>query len=589
MIEEQIRQHIIKALRELGYPEDLEFTLEHPGDMGHGDFASNVALVLSKQLGKNPRDIAQTFIDHWKLEIRNWKFLDSVQVAGPGFLNFTLSQEYFLTQLRKAASQDKVNTGKLGGKKITVEFTDPNPFKEFHIGHLYSNIVGESVSRLLEAQGAEVRRVCYQGDVGLHVAKSLWGLRQKLTMDNAQLTVNEWLKDLGGKPLEDRIKLLGQAYAMGATAYEENEEAKEAIKKINKQVFEKDSEIMPLYQTGRQWSLDYFETIYARLGTKFEGYYFESIVGEVGKKLVEEYLEKGVFEKSQGAIIFPGEKYGLHSRVFINSLGLPTYEAKELGLAPTKYADEPYDFSIIVTGNEINEYFKVLLVALQQINPDLAKKTKHLSHGMVRLPEGKMSSRTGNVVTGEWLLNTATKKAEEKMKESHVDIDAHKSASQLVGDGAVKYALLKTTLGRDVEFSFDESVSFDGNSGPYLQYTYVRTQSVLCKAKEISNFLDPAKQGKFQISNSQLSVEESTLLRLVSRFDETVIAAANNYNPSILCNYIYNLAQSYNLFYQKHKVLGSEQEEFRLSLTSGVGNVIKSGLDLLGIQAPEKM
>jgi arginyl-tRNA synthetase len=227
-----------------------------------------------------------------------------------------------------------------------------------------------------------------------------------------------------------------------------------------------------------------FETIYQRLGTQFTDYFFESVVAEYGMQIVKEYLAKGVFENSQGAVIFPGKKYGLHDRVFINSLGLPTYEAKELGLAPEKARRWPYDRSFIITANEINEYFKVLLCALQQVRPDLAAKTRHLSHGVVRLPEGKMSSRTGNILTGTWLIDEAKQRLEHIITANHPDWSEGErdTVAEQVAVGAIKYALLKGALGRDIAFQFETSLSFEGNSGPYLQYTAARADAVLKKS-----------------------------------------------------------------------------------------------------------
>lgn len=330
---------------------------------------------------------------------------------------------------------------------------------------------------------------------------------------------------------------------------------------------------------------------------QFDRLFMESEVGEEGRKLVLGYLEKGIFVESEGAVIFPGEKYGLHNRVFINSLGLPTYEAKELGLAPAKYEYFPYDQSIIITGNEVNEYFRVLLKALSLIRPELAEKTLHIGHGMVRLPDGKMSSRTGTVITGEWLLDEAKKRALAKMQEGESE-DIHSSrftvhgaqadeVAEKVGVGAVKYALLKNGIGGDTAFSFDESISFEGNAGPYLQYTYVRTQSVLHKLR--------MENGKLKINsqlsnfNSQLELEELSVLRALIHFPEVVAYAANTYAPNFVAEYLYQLAQKFNLFYAKHQVVGSEQEEFRVALTQSVGQVLKNGLYLLGIKIVEKM
>ncbi len=554
---------------------DVKISLDHPAMETHGDYSTNVAMTIcankelriKNQEWKNPLELARKIVG--KCIIHDSPFMihfEKVEAVKPGFINFWLSKEYLIDELA-AAVEKKDGFGRtdiLKGKKIMVEFTDPNPFKEFHIGHLYSNAVGESVSRLLEAMGANLKRANYQGDVGMHVAKALYGIQ------NSKFKI----QSLEDKSLKEKIKTLGEAYALGAKMYEDDKTAKSKIEKINKQVYAKDPEIMPLYEKGRAWSLEYFETIYKRLGTKFDFYYFESEVGIDGLKLVKEYLEKGVFEESQNAIIFPGEKYGLHNRVFINSLGLPTYEAKDLGLAFKKYDDFKYDQSISVTGNEIIEYFKVILIALKQINPEIAVKIKHLSHGMARVAEGKMSSRSGNIISGEWLLDEAKKKIEDAF--SSMD---EKTAEQ-VAVGAVKYSLLKSDVGQDIQFIFDESISLQGNSGPYLQYTYARTQSVLAKTG-IKNY-------ELRIMN-ELESEETVLLRFIYRFPEVVEEAAENFSPNILCNYLFDLTQKFNLFYEKHKILGSKNEGLRLALTQAVGIAIKNGLNLLGIQAPEKM
>jgi len=574
MIKNTIAQALAKAL-EAEDVKGVEVQVAVPTDLKHGDYTSNVAMVASRRIGKNPMEVANGL--KGTLSEMALEGIKDIQVVKPGFLNFWIDPEFIIASLnqspsvilsKREGSRDSSALPQNDKKKVMVEFTDPNPFKEFHIGHLYSNIVGESLSRLFESQGDEVRRVCYQGDVGLHVAKALYGIKQIM---NYELRIEELEKD----SLEQRAKFLGACYAVGAKAYEDDPEAKEAIHQINKQVYEKDPAIMSFYQKGKQWSLDYFETIYQRLGTKFTKYYFESEAGERGMKVVNENIGK-VFEKDNGAVVFKGEKHGLHTRVFINSLGLPTYEAKELGLAPWKYSEYPYDLSVIVTGNEINEYFQVLLKALFLINPDLEKKTTHIGHGMVRLPEGKMSSRTGNVITGEWILDTA----KEKIQKAYPDMDS--STAEKVAVGSVKYALLKSGIGKNIEFSFDESISFEGNSGPYLQYTYVRTQSILRKSISTVNVqLNPY--------HDDLNPEEVVLLRTVFQYTDVVELAAQDLAPSHVATYLFDLAQKFNNFYQKHKILESEQKVFRLGLTTVVGETLKNGLDLLGIPVPDRM
>ena len=501
-----------------------DFIVERVSDPAHGHFSTTVALKLYGALQKdapellaslqvsNPRELAQKIAD--ELVQGTTEVFADVSVAGAGFVNMRLTTSFILAQLSDHCTEAAIQIDQeLQDQKIMVEFTDPNPFKELHIGHLYSNTVGEAISRILEAQGAIVHRACYQGDVGMHVAKSIWGMRQLFTEEFAELSYSEALQKLEMQNLSSRVKFLGRSYAVGATAYKEDPAAAEEMKDINYLTFLSGQEnlvaeggwepqvdyrqyvaqtnldfeeIKTLYTQGRAWSLDYFNQMYERIGMQFDNFFYESVVGEYGAKIVKEFLKKGVFEESQGAVIFPGKKHGLHDRVFINSLGLPTYEAKELGLAPEKYRRFAYDTSLIITGNEIDEYFKVLLKALEFTNPDLRAKTKHLSHGMVRLPEGKMSSRTGKILSAQWLIDEAhtritTVLADTREHMSQADRD---QISEVVGLSAIKFAFLKQSVGKDIAFNFEESLAFSGNSGPYLLYSYVRTKSVLQKAED---------------------------------------------------------------------------------------------------------
>lgn len=594
-IRDNVQKQFKQALHTLGMEiEHIELT--HPKDPSQGDYATNVAMVLAKKAGKNPRELAEQIVGAFTKQDSGLN-IDRIEVAGPGFINIFFKPEHFIEVLKKQLNDSgKTRKTSFTGKKVMVEFTDPNPFKEFHIGHLYSNTVGESISRLIEAGGAEVKRANYQGDVGLHVAKAIWGMQRKLQTEGNDLSA------IGERSIEERAKWLGKSYALGAAAYEEDEKAKEEIISINKAVYslldgKKDEPALAdLYQKGREWSLSYFETIYQRLGTSFAYYYFESEAGPIGLALVKEYLSSGVFTESEGAVVFKGEDYGLHTRVFINSLGLPTYEAKELGLAVTKYEDFPFDFSISITGNEINEYFRVLLKVLSLIKPEIAKKMRHISHGMVRLPEGKMSSRTGNVLTGEWLLNEAKR----RLAESYPDMEDE--TLETVTVAAIKWAMLRSGIGKDISFTIDESISFEGDSGPYIQYTYARTQSVLGKSTEqrVKDFNEASFTGII------LEKEETELLKLLSQYDEVVTEAGGHFSPNIVTNYLFDVAKAFNLFYQKQRILNPTSvnsteaisqdgdtvetiRTLRLALTKATGYILKDGLHLLGIKAPEKM
>jgi arginyl-tRNA synthetase len=588
-IKEKITSAILEAVKEHGVSVD-QINLEHPEVESFGDYSCNIALRLSKTLKKNPISVAEEIkANLYRLPTTDYKLVvDKVDVVAPGFINFWIKKEALLETIQAPYEFPKT------GKKVMVEFTDPNPFKEFHIGHLYSNTVGEVLARLNEVTGNDVKRACYQGDVGMHVAKSLWGILEKFksppfchSRESGNPGFSFELQLLENKSIEEKQKFLGEAYALGATEFEKNDEAKKEITVLNKKIYEKDPEIYFLYEKGRAWSLEYFESIYERLGMKiqengkhFNFYYFESLMGVFGLEFVKKYLEKGIFVSSEGAVIFPGEKYGLHNRVFINSLGLPTYEAKELGLAPSKYQDFKYDLSVIVTGNEINEYFKVLLKVLSLISPDLAEKTHHLGHGMVKLPTGKMSSRTGDVVTGVWLLD----EVKNKIKNEYQCDD---ETAEKIGLSAIKYALLKSGLGKDVIFDLEKSIAVEGNSGPYLMYTLVRTKSVLQKITNyellITNYLN---NGTIE----QLNNEELSLIRALYQFSEVVKSAAENDAPNLLCNFLYDLAQKFNTFYGKHRIVDEETvNEFRLFLTQKTGEILEKGMKILNLPVVEKM
>lgn len=579
MFKDKLLEDLKKVVGELGY-QSSDIVLSIPKNSSFGDYTTNIALQLAKQDSKNDKQNPLTIANQISKKLKGLEFLKKVEVAGSGFINFFINEHFLMNSLHQVCDYSslvdpKIEVAEGNKKKVMIEFTDPNPFKEFHVGHLFSNIIGESLSRLLESTGAEVKRVNYFGDVGMHVAKSVWGMKKKI-------------KDFEDNSLEERVKFLGEAYVLGSKAFEEDPKAKEEIIKINQDIYlGKGGE---LYDKGRAWSLEYFETIYVKVGTKFDYYYPESSVAEIGKQLVLEYLEKGVFEESEGAVIFPGEKYGLHRRVFINSLGLPTYEAKELGLAVKKYQDYQYDQSIIVTGNEIKEYFQVLMMALSQINPELARKATHIPHGMVRMIGGKISSRKGNVPTFVTIFDFVKDRVKEVMKDSEIEKEEKQQIIDIVSIGAIKFSMLKSSPHMDVTFDLERSVSLQGDSGPYLQYTYARAKSVLRNASYNYNasLQERSDYNPTEIKH-QLEDEERELLRSIEHFSSIVADAASNLSPNTIATYLMDFARSFNLFYQKHHIIESDQSEFRLALTCAVAVVLKQGLNLLGIEAPERM
>jgi arginyl-tRNA synthetase len=380
--------------------------------------------------------------------------------------------------------------------------------------------------------------------------------------------------------------MLGHMYVLGAKAYKENPESKKEIDEINKKVYRKDPTIKNLYNSGRKVSLDHFEEIYKVLGTTFTYYFFESEVAQQGVDIVKEFLQKGVFEKSEGAIVFQGENHGLHTRVFLTSQELPTYESKDLGLNKIKFEKEPDLFeSIIITGNEQSEYFKVVLKAMSFIMSEVAAKTRHIAHGMMSGIGGKkMSSRTGDVVTGESLLKDVREMASEKIKNSDRDIDDPQELADQIAVGAIKYMILKQAPGNNISFDPEQALSFEGDSGPYLQYTYARTQSVLEKAKS-EDVPSRPEAGPPSAENV------ADIKRLLYRFPEIVEDALENFAPHHVAGYLIDVARDFNSFYGDTKIVDREDTESpsRVALTKAVSIVLKNGLYLLGIEAPEKM
>ncbi|MBC8464757.1 MAG: arginine--tRNA ligase, partial [Parcubacteria group bacterium] len=378
-----------------------DVSVEVPADMSHGDYATNIALARAKEAGKNPRELAESVVEHIA-EADSEDMISDAFIAGPGFINITLAKSVVLSRLIHAMEEKYGYADEKTRETVVVEYTDPNPFKPFHIGHLMTNIIGESLARLLEAEGDTVVRMNYQGDVGLHIAKALYGM-----------------KELSVSP--DDILGIGKAYAYGNEKYENDEEAKKTIDALNEQIYARDDEALnALYDEGRTTSLAHFEKLYKRLGTAFDEYVFESETWKKGKDAVEAHVGD-VFAESDGAIVYHGEDDGLHTRVFINAKGLPTYEAKDTGLAllkMEKYPDAKTYYTI--TAVEQAEYFKVVFAALAKMKSETIGRFAHIAHGMMRLSDGKMSSRKGNVITGESLLEDVTERATEKLKENGV-------------------------------------------------------------------------------------------------------------------------------------------------------------------------
>lgn len=561
-------------------------------DPDFGDYSSNVAFLVAarfaemlrsseekRNTGKiinvghpsrpqSPRDYATEIVKLFRHEK-----VEKLEVAGPGFINITLKDEFYQEKLRGMLTESYGSSRQLKDKEVVVEYSDPNPFKILHAGHLYTSVVGDAIANLLENAGAKVHRVNFGGDVGLHVGKTMWAI---LELFNSREHALQHIINLSNKPLHERIGFITICYIEGNNRYETDEKAKEQIVELNRLIYkihEKDdnlSNLAQIYWTCREWSYQYFDEFYAFIGSRFEKYYPESQTAPLGLATVRQHVGD-VYEESEGAVVFKGEKYGLHTRVFINSQGLPTYEAKDVGLIMKKWQDYNYDRSIIITGNDIVDYMKVVLKSVEQFEPKLVQRTTHLTHGIVKLSGGvKMSSRLGNILGATDIINFAAAANQELTGKDDLRVTL----------GAVKYSFLKQRMGGDIIYDPAESVSIEGNSGPYLQYAHVRAISILKKSTKFNDV---------RIYNYQLNESERCLVRKMTDYEEVISKATNELSPHHICTYLYELAQEFNRFYEKNRVLGSEREIDRITLVSAYVGILASGLKLLGIEAPEKM
>ena len=611
----ELIQHLQKTAQTIGI-EIQNLDLDYPENSEFGDFSTNIALIYAKSVKSSPKELAEKILDGFKKDMP--EFVESVSVAGPGFINFKIKDRVFTEgiigiQSKEAKKQKSKDSGN-SQRKVLIEYTDPNIFKAFHIGHLMSNAIGESLSRLIEYTGSRVTRICYPSDIGLHIAKSIWAMKRhesEIPADDA--------------PVQERTAFLGKMYVEGTKAYESDEmsgagiTAKDDIDSLNKILYEKSSPaINALYEKGRKWSLDHFESLYERLGTHFDGYIYESEMAPIGLDIVRAFLNKGVFVESDGAIVFKGEQHGLHTRVFINSHGLPTYEAKEMGLNLTKFKKYPdTDLSIVVTASEQNEYFKVVTKTLSLIDANVGSKTKHIGHGMLRFATGKMSSRTGNVITAEALIDEMKAMFKEKIEDSKLKIedsetrdkklDIRKShvqeARSMISDdeineiadiiaiGAIKYTILRQSIGSDVIFDSAKSISFEGDSGPYLQYSVVRAKAVMEKAE--NEGVNTNLQIDANDTNIRMPEKVGVLEKLLAteRFQDVIGRACTEYAPQQVAGYLINLAGAFNSFYAGNTIVGKDEplSPYRVALTKKFVEVMTDGLSILGIKVPRRM
>lgn len=543
---EEISSAIRDAIQDL-FGIDVEPVLTRP-DEQFGDYATNVALQITKQVGKPPREIAGAIISQL-----NNENVQSASVAGPGFINLTLSDRALLQGVSARYQQEP--------GEVIAETNNPNPFKAMHIGHALNAITADTIANLLEASGKRVHRVSYHGDVGAHVGKSMYSLLRYVDGDPSKL--DDILP-------EDRNSFMSKMYAAGSRAYKEEPDAKAEIDELAKQSFTREDPIYAqVYETCKQWSFEQIDQIVARMGNKpIEKRYLESEADALGVDTVKSHIGD-VFTESDGALIFEGSKYGTFDNVFVGSNGRGLYAARDLGLMQLKHQDfRGATKSYIVTADEQREYFRCVIKAAEQALPELRDMTANIPTGIVKLSTGKMSSRNGEVLEIGWLFEQIAAAVQVNGATTNEDVVA----------GTLRYEFLRVRVGSDIIFDVQEAVSIKGNSGPYLQYAHARARSILGKA-----------DGAEAVMPTELEPAERTLARKISEYPEIVQKAVNELMPHHICTYLYELAQTFNRFYEDNRVIGGERQLERLWLVTHYADTLKAGLSLLGIHAPDRM
>lgn len=543
-----MEQQLTELVRDL-FDVDVDVRLTRP-EPQFGDYATNVAMQLAKSLGKNPREVAEEIAE----KFRAHEDIAEVSVAGPGFINLRLSDAALIRQVYTRPEQLRA------GRTVVIETNNPNPFKPMHIGHAYNAILADTMANLLAVSGADTKRVSYHGDVGAHVGKSMWALLRYVDGDASKLDEI---------PEAKRNEFMGKMYAEGARAAREDEQAAAEIDDLSKQSFDRtDLLYAQVYDRVFGWSFAAIDAITARIGNvPIERRYLESQADSVGVQTVRDNVP-AVFVESDGALVFEGSKHGAFDNAFVAANGRGLYAARDMGLIQLKMQDYPAaDECIVVTGGEQAAYFRGVIAAAELALPGLKGKLKNYPTGLVKLSTGKMSSRTGEVVTIDWLFDAFANAISARGGEPDDALIA----------GALRYQFLRVKIGGDVVFDVGEAVSLMGNTGSYLQYAHARARRILEKSSE-----------QFSLPR-ELHPEDRDLMRKLSGYHEIVDLAVRELAPHHICNYLFELAQEFNRYYEKNHVIGSDKEAHRLSLVALYADILAAGLAILGIDAPDKL
>ncbi|WP_029035497.1 arginine--tRNA ligase [Salinimicrobium terrae] len=556
------------------------------------DFEGDITLVtfpMLRQVKTSPvklgEAIGQYLVEH-NNEIEKFNVVQ-------GFLNIVLADQYYLNFFGKIKEDANFGKAPEGGESIMVEYSSPNTNKPLHLGHIRNNLLGFSVAEILKASGKKVYKTQIINDRGIHICKSMLAWQRFGNSETPESSGLKGDKLVGNYYVKfDKVYKEEVSYLLAQGKTEEEAKAEAPILKDAQEMLRKweagDKEVVDLWKTMNQWVYDGFEQTYDKLGVDFDKNYYESNTYLLGKDVVVKGLEKGIFyRKEDGSVWIDLTDEGLDEKIVLRSDGTAVYMTQDIGTAIQRVEDYAINGMVYTVGNEQDYHFKVLFLILKKLGFTWADNLYHLSYGMVDLPSGKMKSREGTVVDADDLIEemTATAKniSEELGKLDGYSEPEKEELYRIIGLGALKYYILKVDPRKRILFNPEESVDFQGNTGPFIQYTYARIQSILRKAE-----FDYSEQ----ILDYNLNDKEKELIKQLQLYPETVQLAAENHSPALIANYTYDLVKEFNSFYQNVTILGTEDEtekKFRVQLSKTVGDVIKSSFGLLGIQVPERM
>lgn len=594
-IEEMIQNATVEAIQTLYNAEVSDDQVQVQNT--RKDFEGDVTIVVFPFLRfskKSPEATAEELGTYLR---DNVSFVEGFNVI-KGFLNLVIDKNYWLGVLSDVYGNDTFGTNPVtdNSELVMVEYSSPNTNKPLHLGHIRNNLLGFSIAEIAKANGKKVVKTNIVNDRGIHICKSMYAWQQ---WGNGKTPENSGMKGdhLVGEfyvEFDKHYKAeIAELVEKGVSKEEAENQAPSIIaaRELLRKWEAKDPETVELWKTMNSWVYEGFDVTYKNLGVDFDKIYYESDTYLVGKEEVLRGLKEGVFYQKEDSSVWADlSNEGLDQKILLRSDGTSVYMTQDIGTAKMRFNDYTIDKMVYVVGNEQNYHFQVLAKLLDKLGFEWGKDLYHFSYGMVELPSGKMKSREGTVVDADDLMDAMTDVARNMSKElgklESLSGEEAEQTFRMIALGALKYFILKVDPRKNMMFNPEESIDFNGNTGPFIQYTYARIQSVLRKASEKQIEVNS------ELKVAELSDKEKELLKRLSLYPAVVQEAGDNYSPAVIANYCYELVKEFNQFYHDHSILGVDDADimnFRLVIASAVGKVVKSGMELLGIEMPERM